>query len=241
MKDVAPRRYRDGKALARRLWEWARGRPRTMVGIAGIPGSGKSTLAEDLCAALDRLAGRPGTAVVVPQDGFHLANLELERRGLAARKGSPDSFAAEAFLAKLSEIRRGSARVRVPAYSRELHEPVPDAIEVGPSAAIVVVEGNYLFCGSGPWRRIKGLFDVRVFVDVDAATAEARVLARHVRGGLAPAAAAAKYERNDRPNSGLVAPTIGVADFIFESTGRRTQAPARPPGRQRLKPRPGGA
>ena len=51
---------------------------RLMVGISGAPGAGKSTLAKALVAAL-------GDAVAAPMDGFHLADVELERRRLRDR------------------------------------------------------------------------------------------------------------------------------------------------------------
>ena len=59
---------------------------RRILGIAGAPGSGKSTLGEALVAAL---APR---AVLVPMDGFHLANTELARLRRRQRKGAPDTL-----------------------------------------------------------------------------------------------------------------------------------------------------
>ena len=56
---------------------------RKILGIAAAPGAGKSTLAEALLKALG------AQAQVVPMDGFHLANSELQRLGRAARKGAP--------------------------------------------------------------------------------------------------------------------------------------------------------
>ena len=41
---------------------------RRILGIAGAPGAGKSTLAAQLAAYLGK------AAVIVPMDGFHLAN-----------------------------------------------------------------------------------------------------------------------------------------------------------------------
>lgn len=228
MSHPQPQRFLVEADLASRLWELARGRSRTLVGIAGIPGSGKSTLAADLQPLLDRLAGRAGATVIVPQDGFHRTNAEIARLGLSAIKGCPESFDPVPFLAKLREIQRAEAPVRMPVYSRELHEPVPDAVEVRPEAPIVLVEGIYLFLDRGPWREIAALFDLRVFVEVDRATAEARVVARHERGGLGPREAAAKYARNDRPNSDLVAPGARFADLVFESRGFRGAAPFSP-------------
>ena len=52
------------------------------MGIAGPPGAGKSTLAARLTEVF-------ADGVVVPMDGFHLANVELARLGHADRKGAP--------------------------------------------------------------------------------------------------------------------------------------------------------
>lgn len=208
-------KFRDVANLATHLLEMCRGRSRIIAGIAGIPGSGKSTLAEQLCATCNRLSPQ-ALAVVVPQDGFHLSNSELELRGLAARKGSPETFNSCALLEKLSEIRQGGSLVRVPIYSREIHEPVPDAVEIPTGIQIVLVEGNYLFWNEGEWRAISDLFDIRIFVAATMDTARSRVIARHLRGGLSPEAAVAKYERNDRPNSELVLKTVRFADCIFD-------------------------
>jgi pantothenate kinase len=104
----------------------------------------------------------------------------------------------------------------MPLYSRELHEPVPDAVEISSETRFVLVEGNYLFCDEGVWGNIAGLFDVRIFVVATLDEARERVIARHIRGGLRPEAAVAKYESNDRPNSELVAPTLQSADCLYE-------------------------
>jgi pantothenate kinase len=53
--------------------------PRTILGIVGPPGAGKSTLSERLCGEF------PVVAQVVPMDGFHLAQAELQRLGRAQR------------------------------------------------------------------------------------------------------------------------------------------------------------
>ena len=54
---------------------------RRIIGIAGCPGAGKSTLAAGL------VAEHPDTHVLVPMDGFHLADEQLRRLGRADRKG----------------------------------------------------------------------------------------------------------------------------------------------------------
>src|SRR5260370_14275176 len=73
---------------------------RRILGITGAPGAGKSTLAAAIIAELD------GEAVDVPMDGFHLANIELDRLGRRGRKGAPDTFDAAAYV---SLVRRWRA------------------------------------------------------------------------------------------------------------------------------------
>ena len=53
---------------------------RVLLGLAGMPGAGKSFLAASIAEAYP-------SSVVVPMDGFHLANVELERLGRRAAEG----------------------------------------------------------------------------------------------------------------------------------------------------------
>jgi len=56
---------------------------RRVLGIVGQPGAGKSNVA-------DRLPDELGfDVVVVPMDGFHLAQVELKRLDRAERMGPP--------------------------------------------------------------------------------------------------------------------------------------------------------
>jgi len=65
---------------------------RAVLGITGPPAAGKTTLAEELVAAIGRET--PGWVAHVPMDGFHLADVELDRLGLRDRKGAPETFDA---------------------------------------------------------------------------------------------------------------------------------------------------
>ena len=60
---------------------------RRILGLTGAPGAGKSTVAEQLVTALG-----PDNAVLVPMDGFHLANEVLIDMGSLDRKGAHDTF-----------------------------------------------------------------------------------------------------------------------------------------------------
>lgn len=211
-----PLRFQDVQALARHILQQASNRRRTIVAIAGIPGAGKSTLARHLRDALEHIAQQPGIAIIVPQDGFHMTNAELTARGLLPRKGSPPTYRAAALFTKLVEIRRAARPVLMPVYSRELHEPIPDAIEVRPDTPFVLVEGNYLLCQFGVWQSIAGLFDLKIFCEVAPDTARKRVVLRHHKGGVTLEEAIAKYDRNDAPNSELILSTLAAPDIVFD-------------------------
>lgn len=209
-------KFDDEQKLARHILHCARSlQQRYLVGVAGIPGAGKSTLARHLKDAIGHIAQRPEIAAVVPLDGFHRTNDELAHLGLTERKGSPESFRVQTFYAKLHELKRGGAPVTLPIYSRELHEPIPEAIEVRPEHAILIVEGNYILCDFGPWRAIASLFHLKVYVETRPEQARQWVIERHVRGGLSHREAVEKYERNDKPNGELIASAKSHADVVF--------------------------
>src|SRR5215210_9592929 len=104
-------------ALVERAREFARGERRTILGIAGPPGGGKSTLAQTVVAAVG------SAAVLVPMDGFHLAQAELVRIGRRDRMGAPDTFDALGYIALLRRLReRTEDVVYAPAFRREIED-----------------------------------------------------------------------------------------------------------------------
>ena len=187
-------------------------RPRgRLLGICGAPGAGKSTLAAALAATYD--------GVVVPMDGFHLADLELERRGLLDRKGAPETFDAEGYAALLARIRSRPAHVVLaPSFDRSIEQPVAGAVPVPPEAGLVVTEGNYLLLDEPRWQAVRAELDEVWHVHVDESVRLERLVARHVRFGKTPDEARDWVARVDQPNAVLVEAAAERADLVLDLT-----------------------
>ena len=181
---------------------------RRLIGLVGPPGAGKSTLSAAILAAL------PGQAQVVPMDGYHLAQRELERLGRAHRKGAPDTFDSAGYVALLRRLReqRGDEIVYAPEFRREIEEPIANAIPVFAHTPLIVTEGNYLLLDDGPWAQVRGLLDEVWYIDTDPAARGAWLLARHMHHGRSAEAAAAWIAGTDEPNARLIAAGKARAD-----------------------------
>ncbi len=202
----------DHVALVDRARALASTGQRRLLGLTGPPGAGKSTLAQTIADALEEVA------VVVPMDGFHLAEAELERLGRRERKGAVDTFDAGGFL---SLVRRLAAAdepvVYAPAFHRELEEPVAGSIPVPQTVPLVVVEGNYLLHDDGPWAHVRGLLAECWYVDLDDDERLQRLIARHQRFGRDAASAREHALGSDQRNAELIAATRDRADLVVDA------------------------
>lgn len=185
---------------------------RRLLGIAGTPGAGKSTLAQLLAEALGE------QAVVVPMDGFHLANQELARLGRAARKGAPDTFDVGGYRALLARLKQPQTdeTIYAPLFQREIEESIAGAITVLPQTPLIISEGNYLLLSQGPWASIASLFDECWFVSLSAQERHSRLMQRHQQFGRSEEAAKAWIAATDEPNAQLIEQDRGRADRVVE-------------------------
>ena len=176
-----------------------------LLGITGAPGVGKSTLAASL--------GLP----VVAMDGFHYADVELERRRLLHQKGAPDTFDAEGYAALLRRVQAHEWGVVAPMFDRALEQPLAGAVPV-PATGTVVTEGNYLLLNQPRWSAVRAQIDVVWHLVVDDELRRERLIARHVEFGKNPAQARAWVARVDEANAVRVEEARRRADLVLDLT-----------------------
>ena len=170
---------------------------RMLVALAGPPACGKSSLALALAQALT-IAGL--AAEVVPMDGFHLDNRLLSERGLLHLKGAPETFDAEGFIATVKRM-KSDPQVYFPIFDRTRDLAVAGAGKLAPDTRVAVIEGNYLLFDQAPWRKLAGLWDLSLFLQLSETSLRDRLIRRWQGHGLDPEAATARAEANDLPNA----------------------------------------
>jgi pantothenate kinase len=187
---------------------------RKLLGLVGPPGSGKSTLSLALQEAF------ADVSQVVPMDGFHLANVELQRLGRNTRKGAPDTFDSAGYVALLRRLRvQGDEIVYAPEFRREIEEPIAGATPIFPHTQLVITEGNYLLLNQGPWADVAGLLDDVWYLEIDAALRTHRLTQRHVQYGRSPQDATRWVAETDEPNARMIEETRRHASFVFQWDG----------------------
>lgn len=191
-------------------------RARILVAIAGAPASGKSTLAAQLVAKLQDCDG-PKAAALVPMDGYHFDNEQLDAMGQRHVKGAPQTFDAAGFARLVRDVRAQSGHLRYPLFDRAQDKTLPAAGQLDPDIPIIVFEGNYLLLQDPAWSGLRELFDLTVMLSVPMDVLRDRLVARWLTYGLTRDQAVTRAESNDIPNARLVIANSAPADLTLSS------------------------
>ena len=175
---------------------------RIAVFLAAPPAAGKSTL----CCYLEHLSrSTPGLTPIqtVGIDGFHYTNDYLashfivrggETIPLSRVKGGPESYDVEKLASLLERLNEEGQKW--PMYSRRIHNPVENAIEI--REKILLLEGNWLLLDEAPWNALR--CDYSIFLAAGDESQLERVVQRKMMGGFSEADAREFVKGNDWPN-----------------------------------------
>ncbi len=194
--------------IAREITTRGAAAERFIVAVAGPPGAGKSTIAGSIAKAIG--AG----ARVVPMDGFHLDNAVLDRLGLRARKGAPETFDATGFLHLIQRLRAGGDAA-IPVFDRHADLARAGADLVTVADKYLIVEGNYLLLNDTPWTDLAPLFDLTIYIDVAEAELDRRLVDRWHHHGKTAVEARHWIDSNDMPNIRRVTRGSRQADIVI--------------------------
>jgi type I pantothenate kinase len=152
------------------------GRPRApapyIIAVAGSVAVGKSTFARLLRTVLSRWPDHPRVDLVTT-DGFLHPTKVLTERGLMQRKGYPESYDLKRMLAFLNGIKAGEPQLRLPVYSHEAYDILPDKFQVVESPDILIFEGlNVLQTVSQAAVVASDFFDFSIYIDAEQSAIE---------------------------------------------------------------------
>lgn len=179
-----------------------------IIGIAGGTGSGKSTFTNRLKAAMgDKIT-------VIYHDNYYRRrdDIPFEERA-KINYDHPDSLETDLLVKHIKELKAGHS-VECPVYDYTQHNRSNETITINPSK-ILIIEG--ILCLHD--RRLRDLYDIKVFVEADA---DERILRRVIRDtkerGRELEGIVAQYLTTVKPMHYMyVEPTKAKADIVINS------------------------
>jgi uridine kinase len=147
-----------------------------LIGIAGGSGSGKTTFAKKILGRVNERLGDEQAVALLHQDSYYLPEppQDLKIRG-EFNFDHPGAFDWQLLKEHLTQLKQGLS-VEVPIYDYKTSRRTSETEKVGPCQAIIL-EGIYALWDS----EIRELFDLKVFLHVEADIRFIRRLHRDVR------------------------------------------------------------
>ncbi len=190
--------------------------PRIILGIAGGTGSGKTTIAEEVCRNLGS-----DNSVIIHQDSYYLDRsvLPVDDRD-RINFDHPSAFDWKLFRRHIHALRHGRA-IQKPVYNFVTHSRMPETTRVEPRP-VLIVEGILVF--DDP--ELRGMMDMKIYVDADADVRFIRRLDRDVRErGRSLESIVDQYMTTVRPmHLQFVEPSKRYADIIIPEGGHNRVA-----------------
>jgi uridine kinase len=187
-----------------------------VIGVAGGSGSGKTTVVRRIIESIG-----DDQVTILEHDRYYRDrnDLRLEERA-ALNYDHPDSLETDLLVRHLHELRAGRS-VQVPQYDFARHARQADTGTALPRKAIIV-EGILIFADAA----LRGLMDVKVFVDADGDTRFIRRLQRDItERGRTVASVIEQYLGTVKPmHLEFVEPSKRYADIIIPLGGHNTVA-----------------
>lgn len=182
-----------------------------LIGVAGGSGSGKSTVAGELFRQFQY-----DSVAMIEQDSYYKdqSHLSIEDR-VKTNYDHPLAFDNDLLMVHLQELLQGRA-IDKPIYDFKVHNRKQETIRVEPKD-VIILEGMLILEDE----RIRGLMDIKVFVDTDA---DVRIVRRIVRDieerGRSLDSVVNQYLSVVRPmHLQFIEPTKRYADVIIPEGG----------------------
>lgn len=152
-----------------------------IIGISGSVAVGKSTTARVLEELLTNYFTGENIKLITT-DGFLYSNAELKKRGLADRKGFPESYDMAKLIEFLNAVKAGVSIVQSPVYSHQTYDIIPNRFDIIDRPDVLIVEGiNTLQLPSNEQIYISDFTDFSIYMDADAQLIEKWYLDRFAK------------------------------------------------------------
>ncbi|HEY4838317.1 MAG TPA: uridine kinase [Candidatus Acidoferrales bacterium] len=186
--------------------------PQTLtIGICGGTGSGKTTITNRLIEALSE-----ESVLLLQQDHYYKDTPHLPLQERAKQNfDHPDSVDTQLLVSHVRALREGHAIER-PVYDFTQHRRIPATVHLEPRPALIV-EGILIFENAA----LRGLCDIKIFVDTEADLRFIRRLRRDIRErGRTVESVIDQYMATVRPmHMEFVEPSKRYADVIIPEGG----------------------
>ena len=182
-----------------------------IIGISGGTGSGKTTVAHKIIASVGS-----ANVVYLQQDSYYrnLGDMPIDLRH-KVNFDHPDAFDTDLLVNHLEALRAGES-IEQPVYDYATFARKPETVQVAPRP-VIIIEGLLVLVST----QLRGLMDLKIFVDADADIRFIRRLDRDVHErGRSVDSIISQYQTTVRPmHLQFVEPSKRYADIIIPEGG----------------------